>query len=565
MLTCPSRQPGPSGDSRRTRYWTVPPDSWATGKLAEVPEAERLRKLRPHDLGIAFSGGGTRSATAAIGQLRGLERNGWLSRVRYVAAVSGGAWAAVPFTFSKEERAVLLGNFQTPSQLTFDGVTTNPTGSLARAVAHSELVSAGLREAAGQLGQSIVGKVFGEHEDALKGLLKKVGGGERSRTYARLLGVKLIEPLVPTGSQRFFAWDSDTVAEIVRLNPTLSYSDFLTAGSGDRPFLVVGASMVSTHPNYDYPRLVPVEYTPLYSGVRQQFGGRIGGTYIWSWAYGRSSVSRATGGTLDVHRSAGDARFTLADVVASTGAAPQLFLLLGGPVPRAAAALRSAAAVFPSFPHVAVREGRLNPTGELPHGDGGFTDNLGLMPLLVRQVRNIIVFVNAKSEFDENRDVEAFFRPVLERGPTGDKSMNSVFEEARYHDLLANFRKRLAQGQALVYCGRGWSVKGNELYNVSGYGGLNICWVYNHSATRWEDELLAGVRPLLKETGSNDQLGSFARFPWFETFAENKPNLIRLTVAQVNLLANLSSWSITNDESVRRIAEGLDGLDRPAR
>ena len=561
-----SLQPLPCDGCLRAHYWNIAPDTWGTGATADLPEMARLKKRRPVDLGIAFSGGGTRSATAALGQLRGLERNGWLTRVRYMAAVSGGAWAAVPFTFSKEAQPRLLGAFQRPSDLNYEEVTRRPNGSLAGVIARSSLASAGLREAIGQLVPAVVGDLFDQHQRQLTDLLKRLGGGARNQTYARLLGDKLIEPLVPTGSQRFFAWDSETVGEITALNPGLDYGDFLTTDSRSRPFLVVGASMVSARPDYDYPRLIPVEYTPLYTGVRQRYGGRIGGTYVWSWAYGSSSLSQAAGGTVEVRRGAGDARLTLADVAASTGAAPQLLLLLGGPVPRAAAAARAAAGVFPSFRHGAVRDGRSNIEGViLPHGDGGFTDNLGLMPLLVRQVRNIIVFVNAKSEFDENRDVESFFRPVLDRGPTGDKSMNHVFDEARYHDLLAGFRERLGRGQALVYCGRNWRVTGNEFYNLSGYDGVNICWVYNHAASAWEHELPESVRALLKETGTRDKLGSFANFPWYETFGQNAPNVIRLTTAQVNMLASLAAWSITNDESVRLITEGLDVLDRPAR
>ncbi|MGB7218564.1 MAG: hypothetical protein WBD07_07125 [Vicinamibacterales bacterium] len=550
-------------DCLRARYWNVPPDGWATGTLTEFPETARLRERRPVDLGIAFSGGGTRSATATLGELRGLAQNGWLDRVRYITAVSGGAWAAVPFTFSKQERQVLLGRFDPPGRLVYKQVTDEPSGSLAAAVVNSSFAGPGFREAVGQIGQSLVSSAFAEYQDDLKGLLGKLGGGARSRTYARLLDTTFIEPLVPGGSGRFFAWDTETIGEALALNPTLSYADFLAAGSDDRPFLIVGASMVATHPNYDYPRLIPVEYTPLYAGVRQRFG-RFGGTYIWSWAYGSSSLETPANGIVDVRRPASEPPFSLADVVASTGAAPQLFLLLGGPAPRAAAALQAAAGVFPSFRHAVVREGRASVATEtLPHGDGGFTDNLGLMPLLARHVGNIIVFVNTKSEFDENKDIEEFFRPVRDQTPEGDRSMNHVFDESRYHELVAGFRDRLSRGQALVYCGRNWHVGSNEFYNISSYDGLNICWVYNHAATRWEDELPPDVRALLGETGENDTLGSFKNFPWYETFGQNKPSAIKLTTAQVNLLANLTSWSVTNEESIRVITEGLSVVSPP--
>jgi hypothetical protein len=82
-----------------SRYWAVAPDAWRSTIPPTFPETPVLDKARA-DLGVTFSGGGTRAATASVGQLRALVRNGWLQRVRYIGAVSGGSWTAVPFTFS---------------------------------------------------------------------------------------------------------------------------------------------------------------------------------------------------------------------------------------------------------------------------------------------------------------------------------------------------------------------------------------------------------------------------------------------------------------------------------
>ena len=87
-----------------------------------------------------------------------------------------------------------------------------------------------------------------------------------------------------------------------------------------------GGTIIWMHPGFEYPRLIPVEYTPLYTGVRQQFGN-LGGTYVMPWAYDREHVV-ASGDRLLVDKA--DVRmFTLADVIGSSGAAPQLQLMLG--------------------------------------------------------------------------------------------------------------------------------------------------------------------------------------------------------------------------------------------
>ena len=55
-------------------------------------------RARPNT-GICFSGGGSRAYVAALGQLAALRELGLLEEVRYVAGVSGGAWATAVYCF----------------------------------------------------------------------------------------------------------------------------------------------------------------------------------------------------------------------------------------------------------------------------------------------------------------------------------------------------------------------------------------------------------------------------------------------------------------------------------
>src|SRR5206468_1725729 len=63
-------------------------------------------------------------------------------------------------------------------------------------------------------------------------------------------------------------------------------------------------------------------------------------------------------------------------------------------------------AYTPLYPGIRHRFGEkfggVSASGPVPHGDGGFTDNFGLMPLLARGVKNIIVFANVNGEYDQN-------------------------------------------------------------------------------------------------------------------------------------------------------------------
>ena len=81
----------------RTKF--VRARAWRNDASFAYPEAG-LPSLRDKaDLGVAFSGGGTRSAAAVVGQLRGLKAIGILDSVKYISAVSGGTWGSAPFTF----------------------------------------------------------------------------------------------------------------------------------------------------------------------------------------------------------------------------------------------------------------------------------------------------------------------------------------------------------------------------------------------------------------------------------------------------------------------------------
>jgi len=305
----------------------------------------------------------------------------------------------------------------------------------------------------------------------------------QNKTYAHMLGQIFIDPLVPGGHRRPYTWDRETAVEISQV--TGRPAGEFTQVPPRRPFLIVGGTLVWQHPALVYPRLIPVEYTPLYTGVRQQYGP-IGGTYVWPWAYDRLEVAEDSESFVRVGPGPGERMFTLADVIASSGAAPQLELLLGGRVPaRLRGPLRRAADVFPAFTNLAVRTGGAVPiAGELAHGDGGFTDNLGLMPLLARQVRNVIVFVNSNREYPENDQLESYFVPLSVRNGSGDKS----------------FTTRGSESKALRH------------------------------------------------------------FPYYATFEENKPYVIKLNALQVNLLADLSCWTITNDESVRIVTKVFGNL-----
>ena len=99
-------------------------------KNPTVANADPSRK----NIGVCFSGGGSRALTCAWGQLIGLasvrQGNGkrLLDDVRYISSVSGGSWASVLYTFRPSSIAddVFLGPAYPPDKLYYN--TTGPGG-----------------------------------------------------------------------------------------------------------------------------------------------------------------------------------------------------------------------------------------------------------------------------------------------------------------------------------------------------------------------------------------------------------------------------------------------------
>ena len=105
------------------------PDVALSAQLFPTPDHLRVdhftpRSDTPGNVGVCLSGGGSRSMISSMGQLRALKALGLLGKVRAISSVSGGSWAAVPFTYlpdSIPEDNFLNGFVEDPSELTLTG------------------------------------------------------------------------------------------------------------------------------------------------------------------------------------------------------------------------------------------------------------------------------------------------------------------------------------------------------------------------------------------------------------------------------------------------------------
>lgn len=520
-------------------------------------------------LGIAFSGGGTRAAPAALGQLQALNDLGLMKQVDYISSVSGGTWAVVPYVFlpktEKFSDEKFLGAYTSPEELETADLDCAKQGSLAGAISDAKfsLFSNNL------------------YFSALK--------GKGDETFASYLGNIFLRPFdlknkfhksSPLYSREYFTMSEkirdDLIVKNKKYGINLTTDDFYVARDG-RPFLIVNSTLMPFHsPNQDY--FLPVEITPMYVGIpvkgeliEEEFVGessekiliekisiKVGG-YVEPLAYD-SKLEKHLGEDNAMMLHANPVHgFSLSDVLAASGAAPQQTLHRGGMLNALSTNLG-----FPEFVYwsgyeksVAHERGK-----EFDHGDGGHLDNLGIMPLLARQVDNILVLVNTPVAFQEDsceidENVTSLFehknRYVTYLEVARNKPHNEVFKgENEYSNLLNAFADKKRKGNPLVYC-QNYQVKDNPRFNVKEkkIDGSNyepkVCWVYLDRTRDWLSKIEKNcklVAPIKRSILSAK--GEFKRFPHYLTFFNDLPSVtvIDKSAPQVNLLANLTAWTI---------------------
>jgi hypothetical protein len=542
-------------DRVAVRTWVV--DAGSNAPLPEIADddlAVPWLAERP-SFGVAFSGGGTRSASATLGQLRALQQLGWLDQARYISSNSGGSWVTVPYTYlpRKIDDQTFLGDYIPPEALNDQNL--HPPAM------HPQSMGWAIHNAT----------TFRE--------VHEIGRGDEA--YADVVGSIFLEPFGLHDNDKLFTFHREAREHILAANPSLGRNDIQIVEREDRPYLVVTSVMIGQQMSDDPEEYYPIDMTPLYTGIRGRFeldkDGEtvvVGGGYVESFGYdsyeplrapidGRQRV-RLTGALLRGDKPYGDRyRFTLSDMMGASSAAPLATLTRYGVVN----------IMFPEFRHWPVDQDAIRrsddrvrrKSDEFQHGDGADMDNLALTPLLVRKTENIIVFVNSEDAFRKpaagcgavteehlTDDIISYFRP------TGVLIHNVIFGDTSGLEAMCEaFDQRQAAGEPLVYC-QLHDVIRNERHAITPYQ-ANICWVHLDRSLNWIDVLDGDGNELVGELKTGE--GSFSNFPHYLTFAEQGAFLIDLNRERVIALTNFAAWMVF--ESAEYMATNLGGAELP--
>ncbi|CAM1373086.1 hypothetical protein [Tenacibaculum xiamenense] len=194
-------------------------------------------------------------------------------------------------------------------------------------------------------------------------------------------------------------------------------------------------------------------------------------------------------------------------------------------------------------------------------GDAGLSDNFGLMALLRRKVKRIVVFVNTETEFNYQKStpeidtvIGAFFGMAQKDDPIQGIHLENmqVFDKALFKNLINDFKKCQEKGETLVSKNT-LKVLPNKNWDVSGNYEVEILWHYNCRPKNWENEMdtnalekldTKGIQVLEKYSAGIIPPG---KFPFYKTFPAT---LLGLNPFEINMLANIAEWNLIQTDDL---------------
>lgn len=480
--------------------------------------------------GVAISGGGTRSLSAAIGQMRALIDLDLLDLVGAVSCVSGGTWFGTLFNYVPEtiSDSVLLGPSIAPDKLTLADIETLDRDNLGGPVPR-------------MTNQRIIDRLTLLEAEVAIGRLPE------NRVYARLLDHLLLKPFGLNSDSMFFALDPASVRAIIARNADLDTDDFFTTRT-NRPYFLANATQV--YPTDKHAVMRHVAYSPLYAGTPQLFTGvgpkgqAFGGGFAQSFAFDSKTP---TGSASPVTVPTPSPHFLLSDVMGSSGAAPGAFL----------DQLGFSDVGFPEFNDwPAVDLGQV-PSALYSFVDGGNLEDTGIVSLLYRQYPVIVAFVNAElpigTKSDEAVDgISGQISRLFGKNPKkklGNNQDTQVFnnDHGEFAALVQDLNKSRSEG---AFALGDYTIRANNAFGIEPYPGdgkVSVLWFYLNLNQDWRGQITD--KQVLAVLDSQSKKNNFKNFPNYSTIGQNRgdldiPELLWLTAEQVQLAANMTAFSV---------------------
>lgn len=513
---------------------TLKAQVYSTTGFFQFPEQQFTRyQPQKYPIGVCFSGGGSRSTSASLGQMRGLHALGLLDSIGCLSTVSGGTWFSVLFNYAPAEfdDATLLGAIIEPEEITIQNLAYIDPHTIAAPI--TAMTDNNLLFKARHILRTIT---FSETASF-------------SRFYSRLLNEAILKPFGLDHPHKSFTLNQQSQQQISMRNSSLTPDDFYLMRD-NRPYLVCGATQFYPIGADNVMRLT--EYTPLYSGIPQFFAGEgheasdLGGGYIESFAFDSVAPLQIDSSGL-VTLITPEPLFLLSDMLGSSSAAPGMMLNHYN-IPE----------LMPKFNLWSLVGQDKQDAFNYSIVDGANLENLGLIPLLRRHYPIILAFVNSGSPLGQDSSItingidSSIGRLFGFQLQNNFKQQDTqVFPSEQFEPLAAGLNAARQKGKLPVYVDS-YEIMQPNAFDIPSYpddGKVKVVWFYNDLNETWFNKLSPEVKTLLQ---SSDPTNRLDNFPHFVTVAQNQtedevPELLYYSAEQINLLSHMWCYNIMHD------------------
>lgn len=543
-------------ENLKAHIWPLQPGGVDDREMSAIHE-----RFADPAFGVCISGGGSRSLSAAMGQLRGLRHLGLLPSVSWLSCVSGGCWASTLYTYLPDRISddTFLGQVVAPGDLHVFGAPGDPAN-----LDHMD------PDALGSVPQRL-----GWMELLEKALAFYEAGVPENRMWAHAIGDLVLGHFgLGDHPPKYFSWTDNWLKnEILLNNPELNQDDFFLTRD-KRPFLITNATLFyppdATHgPFKPDPRSNPylIESTPVGVGIPPTFpfagspepglpGSRdIGGGWVDSFAFGGQGPK--TSGPKGEHLvtiPTPDIRYRLADAAGNSSSA-----FVATIIDKFGSQYGWLEHLVPVFDYWPVNDAGAKHNAAYPYfiGDGGNFEDTGIASLVRRRLSKIVSFINGNTPltWDDavgqvgcDSQIATLFgyapketgKPWERFGPssTSPHRFAQIFDADRFLPFLEDLWDAHQQGATALSVQSALPVIKNARLGIEGGYSTDVLFVINTPVTGWLDQLQESVRLVLKAPG-------YDHFPNYETLTQ-----LHLGPTEVNLLAHLSCWNVVGEEGI---------------
>lgn len=507
------------------------------------------KSFKPEGVSLAIGGGGSTAYIAMIGYLRALLEleispgtglNAFNSS-QFISSNSGGSWFTGTYLFangSKFSSTDLLGKYIEPSNINVATLANtnfdNPIfmGQCIIDAPVIDFMKEGIKKgiSTGFLWNYAIGKIFLNNYNLFGTLVSP------NTYYASMMN---------------------------KLNPNLP-SPALPPSNA--PFWICNASLLDK--NILQNGITQIQFTPLYSGFPQILGSSsnntlIGGNWVDTYAFGclapnsrlTNSGCKSTTLPLNVPKNQGGP-LTLENMIGTSSSAYAYDTLAISEL-----LFGKSVKLDPIYNFWSPNNPSVNQQSYT--GDGGFSDNTGILSLVSRKCKYILAFLTPSSTFNSSETgfcdsslLELF--GLFTQSSCSDifkqpnKDSVQIFESSDWPSFSQQFLNTTQSGGP-SYARAKLKVLPNAQNGVVGNYNVDLLVISLQPSSNFHSLLPTDITNKF-----SDSSGEFPNFPIFPIVGPNKFKFIQLTKPQVNLLQSYTYWSINDSSNLALKNEIID-------